>query len=123
MLDLFDADAGVAPTSALVTQLTRRLRRDFDPIKIGVHQLTAAADIDALEDLLVQATERKFHVLVATPAKLSLVVRNNRVARSLTLVVMDEAHNPDSGGRELRLEVLLALSEDSVIAVHFDSNH
>ena len=111
-LNQFDADNGwvayVAPTKALVAQLTRRLRRDFDPIEIVVQQLTAAVDIDAFEDELLQATEQKFHVLVATPEKLSLVVRNNRVARPLALVVMDEAHNLESEGRGLRFELLLA---------------
>lgn len=111
-LNQFDADHGwvayVAPTKALAAQLTRRLRRDFGPIDIVVEQLTAAVDIDAFEDELLQGTERKFHVLVATPEKLSLVVRNNRVPRPLALVVMDEAHNLETEGRGLRVELLLA---------------
>ena len=111
-LNQFDADNGwvayVAPTKALAAQLTRRLRRDFGPIDIVVEQLTAAIDIDAFEDELLQGAERKFHVLVATPEKLSLVVRNNRIPRPLALVVMDEAHNLETEGRGLRVELLLA---------------
>ena len=111
-LNQFDADNGwvayVVPTKALAAQLTRRLRRDFDPIDIAVEQLTAAVDIDAFENELLQGAERKFHVLVATPEKLSLVVRNNRVTRPLALVVMDEAHNLESDRRGLRFELLLA---------------
>lgn len=111
-LNQFDADNGwvayVAPTKALVAQITRRLRREFDPIKIVVEQLTAAVDIDAFEDELLNATERRFHVLIATPEKLSMVVRNDRVTRPLALVVMDEAHNLEDEGRGLRFELLLA---------------
>lgn len=85
--------AHVEPARALVARVTRRLRREFDAIKVGDKQLTAAVDDDAREDEPLQATGRKSHVLVATPEKLSLVVRNDKVAHSLALSVMDESHN------------------------------
>lgn len=100
--------AYVVPTKERAARLTRRLRRDFDPIKIVVEQLTGAMAVDALEEELLQGTERKFDVLIATPEKLSLVMRNAKVTRPLTLVVVDEAHNLDSDERGLRLELLLA---------------
>ena len=110
-LNQFDATGGwvayVAPTRALSAQITRRLRRDFEPINIKVEQLTAAVEVDAFEEQILNDGE-SFNVLVATPEKLSLVVRNKKVERPLALVVMDEAHNLEAEGRGLRIELLLA---------------
>ena len=100
--------AYVVPTKERAAHLTRRLRRDFDPIKIVVEQLTGSMAVDALEDELLQGTERKFDVLIATPEKLSLVIRNHKVTRPLALVVVDEAHSLDSDEHGLRLELFLA---------------
>ena len=111
-LNQFDAQNGwvayVAPTRALSAQITRRLRKEFDPIGLRVEQLTGAIEVDAFEDELLSETQQAFHVLVATPEKLSLVIRNKKVARPLALVVMDGAHNIESKGRGLRVELLLA---------------
>lgn len=111
-LNQFDADNGwvayVAPTRALTAQITRRLRRDFEPIGIRVQQLTGAVEVDAFEEQLLSDAAQPFHVLVATPEKLSLLIRNKKVARPLALVVMDEAHNLESNQRGLRIEFLLA---------------
>jgi replicative superfamily II helicase len=113
-LNQFDADGGwvayVAPTRALTAQITRRLRRDFDfePIGLRVEQLSGAIDVDAFEEELLTDEEKPFDVLVATPEKLSLIVRNKKVPRPLALVVMDEAHNLETETRGLRIEFLLA---------------
>ncbi|MGQ9652263.1 MAG: DEAD/DEAH box helicase, partial [Phycisphaerae bacterium] len=113
-LNQFDADKGwvayVAPTRALVSQLTRRLREDFSPLDIRVEQLTGAIEIDAFEEamLTAQADVVPFHILVSTPEKLQLVIRNKKVVRPLALVVMDEAHSIEDEERGLRIELLLA---------------
>ena len=111
-LNQFDADKGwvayIVPTRALSAQITRRLRQDFEPIGVKVDQLTTAVEVDAFEEQLLSDHEQPFHILVATPEKLSLVIRNNKVSRPLALVVMDEAHNLESVGRGLRIELLLA---------------
>ena len=113
-LNQFDADKGwvayVAPTRALVSQLTRRLREDFSPLDIRVEQLTGAIEIDAFEEamLTAQSDVVPFHVLVSTPEKLQLVIRNKKVLRPLALVVMDEAHSIEDEVRGLRIELLLA---------------
>ena len=112
-LNQFDAEGGwvayVAPTRALCAQLTRGLRTDFEPVGLRVEQLTAAVEVDAFEEELLTETDRPFDILVATPEKLSLVIRNNKVEhRPLALVVMDEAHNIETKGRGLRIELLLA---------------
>jgi len=113
-LNQFDAEKGwvayVAPTRALVSQLTRRLREDFSPLDIRVEQLTGAIEIDAFEEtmLTTQNDIVPFHVLVSTPEKLHLVIRNKKVSRPLALVVMDEAHHIEDEERGLRIELLLA---------------
>jgi len=116
-LNQFDADQGwvayVAPTRALTAQLTRRLRRDFSPIGVRVEQLSGAVEIDTFEDNLLsyighETTDRSFDVLIATPEKLQLVIRNKKVPRPLALVVMDEAQNIEDESRGMRIELLLA---------------
>lgn len=110
-LNQFDQDDGwvayVAPTRALVSQITRRLREDFGPLGIQVESLTGAIEVDAFEDALL-GKNRAFQILVATPEKLQLVMRNKKVARPLALMVMDEAHNLEDEERGLRIELLLA---------------
>ena len=111
-LNQFQGDRGwvvyIAPTRALSAQITRRLRADFEPIGLRVEQLTAAIEVDAFEEELLTNRDEPFDILVATPEKLSLVIRNRKVDRPLALVVMDEAHNLESEGRGLRIELLLA---------------
>ena len=113
-LNQFDAEKGwvayVAPTRALVAQLTRRLREDFGPLDIRVEQLTGAIEIDAFEEAMLTAHSDvvPFHILVSTPEKLQLVIRNKKVLRPLALVVMDEAHSIEDEVRGLRIELLLA---------------
>ena len=113
-LNQFSDDNGwvayVAPTRALVSQITRRLRTDFEPLGINVEYLSAAVDLDGCERSLLQEKEaaKSFHVLIATPEKLNLLIRNRIVNRPLALVVMDEAHNIEDEERGLRVELLLA---------------
>ena len=111
-LNQFRTDEGwvvyVTPTRALSAQITRRLRADFEPIGLRVEQLTAAVEVDSFEEELLTDREQPFDILVATPEKLSLLIRNKKVNRPLALVVMDEAHNLESESRGLRIELLLA---------------
>jgi len=102
--------AYVAPTRALVSQITRRLRSDFEPLGINVELLSASVDLDGVERVLLEEKEaaKSFHVLVATPEKLGLLIRNGVVKRPLALVVVDEAHNIEDEQRGLRVELLLA---------------
>ena len=100
--------AYVAPTRALCSQITRRLRNDFGPIGIRVEQLTSAVEVDAFENDLLTAETDAFDILVSTPEKLSLAIRNNRIKRSLVLLVVDEAHNLEAESRGLRIELFLA---------------
>lgn len=116
-LNQFDQESGwvayVAPTRALVNQLTLRLRRDFAELGIVVEKVSPALEVDGLEaDMLADVdTARRFRLLVTTPEKLDLMLRGGweqKIGRPLTLVVVDEAHGLASGARGLKLELLLA---------------
>ncbi|MFM2481974.1 DEAD/DEAH box helicase [Celerinatantimonas sp. YJH-8] len=121
-LNQFADDGGwiayVAPTRALVSQITRRLRSDFGPIGIKVEQLTGAIEVDAFENALLSEDDA-FQVLVATPEKLQLVMRNRKVQRPLALLVMDEAHNIEDRERGLRIELLLATIKQEASKANF----
>ena len=113
--------AYVAPTRALVSQITRRLRSDFSSLDIDIEALTSAVEIDSFEDRLLQAPaeDHTFDILVLTPEKLDMVVRNKQVARPLALVVIDEAHNIEDEQRGLGIELLLATIKRDVPAARF----
>ena len=111
--------AYIAPTRALCSQITRRLRRDFEPIGIRVNELTSAVEVDAFENDLLTANEDRFDILVATPEKLSLTIRNKKIHRRLALLVMDEAQNIESEGRGLRIELFLATVKRDCPDAHF----
>ena len=121
-LNQFAQDDGwvayLAPTRALVSQVTRRLRTDFEPLDIRIEQLTGAIEVDSFEDALL-VEQRGFQVLVSTPEKLQLVIRNKKISRPLTLVVMDEAHNIEDEKRGLRIELLLATIKQESARANF----
>ncbi len=116
-LNQFEHERGwvayLAPTRTLVNQIARQLRRDMEPLNIIVEQVSPALEIDNIEaDLLHQRDESKaFRVLVTTPEKLDLMLRQGwetEINRPLTLVIVDEAHNIQNVRRGLKLELLLA---------------
>ncbi len=114
-LNQFSEDNGwvvyVAPTRALVNQVTTRLRRDFQPIDIIVEKMSGALEVDSFEENLLSKQEKKFDVLVTTPEKLNLLIRDNveeKVDRPLALAVIDEAHNIEDETRGINLEILMA---------------
>ncbi|MDH5542044.1 MAG: DEAD/DEAH box helicase [Nitrospinota bacterium] len=116
-LNQFDHERGwvayLAPTRTLVNQIARQLRRDLEPLNIIVEQVSPALEIDNIEaELLHQRDQANaFRVLVTTPEKLDLMLRQGweaEIGRPLTLVIVDEAHNIQSVRRGLKLELLLA---------------
>ena len=116
-LNQFDQERGwvayLAPTRALVNQLTVRLRRDFGPLGIVVEKVSPALEVDGFEAAMLADTDQasQVRVLVTTPEKLDLMLRagwEQRIGRPLTLVVVDEAHGIAARERGLRLELLLA---------------
>jgi len=105
--------AYLAPSRALVNQVTRQLRRDFEPLGLVVERVSPAKEIDGVEAgvLSESSSEAQFRVLVATPEKFDLMLRQDweeKIGRPLTLVVVDEAHTIQDNQRGMRLELLLA---------------
>lgn len=116
-LNQFDYERGwvayLVPTRTLVNQITRQLRRDLEPLDIIVEQVSPALEIDNVESSLLRQgdSESAFRVLVTTPEKLDLMLRQGwemEIDRPLTLVIVDEAHNIQNTDRGLKLELLLA---------------
>jgi len=127
-LNQFDHEQGwvayLAPTRALVNQVTRQLRADFEPLSIVVEKVSPALEVDSVEmDLLQERSDgQKFRVLITTPEKLDLMLRQGweeKIGRPLTLVVVDEAHNIQSARRGLKLELLLATINKECLNAQF----
>lgn len=125
-LNQFDQERGwvayIAPTRALVSQITRRLRKDLEPLGVVVEQLTGAIEIDTFEDAMLSSEDpaSEFDVLVCTPEKLQLVLRNDKVEhRPMALCVLDEAHNIEDAERGLRIELLLATIQRECTRANF----
>lgn len=105
--------AYLAPSRALVNQVTRQLRRDFEPLRLVVERVSPAMEIDGIEAGVLSESNNatQFRVLVATPEKFDLMLRQDweeKIGRPLTLVVVDEAHTIQDQQRGMRLELLLA---------------
>lgn len=105
--------AYLAPSRPLVNQVTRHLRRDFGPLNLVVERVSPAMEIDGVEASVLTDSrcDSQFRVLVATPEKFDLMLRQGwetKIDRPLTLVVVDEAHTIQDSERGLKLELLLA---------------
>lgn len=98
--------AYIVPTRALVNQVRKDLSNDFRELNIKVDIAIPFADIDPLEEeILLQDSD----VLVTTPEKLDILLRNNHSSvEKLRLVVVDEAHTLADNSRGSRLELLLS---------------
>lgn len=103
------AVAYVVPTRTLANQITSRLRRDLGPSGIRVEKMSGAVEIDGFEDGML-ARSGSFDVLVTTPEKLLLLIRNPNynLAESISLCIVDEAHNLGDAERGLNLELLIS---------------
>lgn len=113
--------AYVAPTRALVNQITLRLKKDLAPIGVGVEKMSGALELDAFEDNLIKQ-QNGFDILVTTPEKLHLLIRQNieeKLNRKLVLVVADEIQNMESGERGLNLEMMLATIQNDCAKANF----
>ena len=114
-LNQFSDDNGwvvyIAPTRALVNQVSSKLKRDFSAIGIKVEKMSGALEIDSFEDNMLENSQSRFDVLVVTPEKMNLLIREgieDKINRPLALAVIDEAHNIEDEKRGINLEILLA---------------
>jgi superfamily II DNA/RNA helicase len=113
--------AYLVPTRALVNQITTRLRRDLESLDIKIEQATPSYELDGFEEELL-STPGSFDVLVTTPEKLDLLIRNDSISkdnRPLGLVVLDEAHNLGDNERGLRCELVLSTINRESPDTHF----
>ena len=101
--------AYAAPTRALVNQVAAALRRDLGPLGLRVEKMSGAVEIDGFEDSML-ARPRRPDVIVTTPEKLLLLLRSPEygLAASLSLCIIDEAHNIGDMERGINLEVLVS---------------
>lgn len=98
--------AYVVPTRVLVNQVVDELRSDFRGLDYHVEQAIPVFELDPTEDVLLS---QPTNVLVTTPEKLDLLIRDNHPSlQRLSMVVVDEAHNLADSARGARLELLLA---------------
>ena len=96
----------LAPTRALVTQISLILKRDFQNLGIKVQVATPAFELNPVESEILKS---EYNVLVTTPEKLDLLIASGHESvASISLVVVDEAHNIADEERGAELEFLLA---------------
>lgn len=110
--------AYVAPTRALVNQVTKRLRGDFESLGKRVERLSPALEFDTGELSALAPVDRDVDgppvdVLICTPEKLDLLMRREDLCKQLgrlALVVVDEAHGiGGKSDRAIKLELLLSM--------------
>lgn len=96
----------LVPTRALVNQITLNLRRKFSQMNIIVESAVPVFELDSIENKLLK---KDFNVLVSTPEKLDLLIKENHpCVEDISLIVVDEAHNLQQKGRGAKLELLLS---------------
>lgn len=96
----------LVPSKALVYQVARDLGRSLEAIEIVVSTVTPQlAALNAEEDETLRGSD----VLVLTPEKADLLLRiGAEFLRSVSLVIVDEAHHIEDGTRGVLLELYLA---------------
>ncbi len=104
------SDAKIAylvPTRALVNQVKRDLKAEFEGLGFNVDIAIPFMDIDEIEEeLLLKNTD----IIVTTPEKFDIMQRSKHpFVDKLRLVIVDEAHNIQDGERGAKLELLLAM--------------
>lgn len=110
--------AYVVPTRALVNQVARRLRLDLSELDYAVEAAVPVFELDPVEDEFLRG--HKVDVLVTTPEKLDLLIRQEHPSvANLSLVVADEAHNLAADDRGARLELLLSMIKRERAASRF----
>ncbi len=101
----------VAPFRALCHEIAVSLGQDLSGEDIKVNELSDALQIDFVEqvaELLGSALPVTSYVLVLTPEKFLYVLRQSPQAlKYLGLVIYDEGHQFDTGGRGITYELLL----------------
>lgn len=99
--------AYLVPTRALVNQVKRDLKIEFESFGYNVDIAIPFMSVDEIEsELLLKNTD----IIVTTPEKFDIMQRSKHpFVDKLRLVIVDEAHNIQDGQRGAKLELLLAM--------------
>jgi hypothetical protein len=96
----------LAPTRALVTQISLTLKKDLHSQGLKVRVATPSFELSPIESDILRGD---FNVLVTTPEKFDLLIRRDHESvKNISLVIVDEAHNIADEERGAKLEMLLA---------------
>lgn len=96
----------LAPTKALVTQVSLTLKKDLQKQGLKVRVATPAFELNPVESEILKSD---FDILVTTPEKLDLLIKSDHESvGDLSLVIVDEAHNMADKERGAGIELLLA---------------
>lgn len=94
----------VAPYRALADEVENSLQDTFSDLGFQVSSVLGSYEVDEFDDFLLQLTD----ILVATPEKLSLLMRTRpEYFDDVGIVVLDEGHIIDDATRGARYECLL----------------
>ncbi len=101
----------IAPFRALCHEISNSLRGTFDNAEAKVNELSDALQLDYLEKLAeilgIQELASNY-ILVLTPEKFLYILRQTpTLVDDVSLVIYDEGHQFDSGGRGITYELLL----------------
>lgn len=108
----------VVPTNALINQVHRKLKEDFTGFNFVIETVVPFYDIDEIEENILNL--KRIHILITTPEKLDLLIRQEHPALSnLKLIILDEAHNIADKERGSKFELLLALVKQKRRDVNF----
>ena len=108
----------VVPTKALVNQISKILKNDLTSLNIKIEKIQGIRSIDSFENSIIK--NMRFNVLVTTPEKLNLLIRqNDTFAKSIKLCIIDEAHNISDMHRGLSLELLLTTIKTDYPRINF----
>ncbi len=81
-----DGVAYLAPTKALVSQIARQLRRDFEPLGISVEQVSPALEVDTIEADLLHLHDLDQAFRSSSPHRKSSMLCYGRVGRQRSAV-------------------------------------
>ncbi|MDI3541075.1 MAG: ATP-dependent helicase [Thermosediminibacterales bacterium] len=108
----------VVPTNALINQVNRKLKEDFAGFNFTIETVLPFYDIDEIEANILNL--KHIHILITTPEKLDLLIRQEHPAlNNLKLIILDEAHNIADKERGSKFELLLALIKQKRRDVNF----
>lgn len=102
----------VAPFRALCHEIGTSLRQAFQQDDVKVNEVSDALQLDFLDqiaELLNTEAPTSHYILVLTPEKLLYILRQTpTLLQDIGIVVYDEGHQFDSGGRGITYELLLS---------------